>query len=117
MMKLTYSRVGTYFIPDLKMDNANMGPIGKYGMLRETFLQEQHQPTYTALLLTGKLEPHLREIDRHAQEQVEQIVAEMMVRQSIDETFKARDPLGWVQAVNRFQAQAEEQVLAEVVYR
>lgn len=27
MMKLTYNRVGAYFIPDLKMDNENMGPM------------------------------------------------------------------------------------------
>lgn len=48
-------------------------------MRRENFLKEQHQPTYTALLLTGKLEPHLREADRQAPEQ---IVAEMMARKA-----------------------------------
>ena len=40
-----------------------------------------------------------------------------MARQGVDETYKTRDPLGWVQAVNSFMAQAEEIVLADTVYR
>ncbi|WP_295753676.1 TnpV protein [uncultured Oscillibacter sp.] len=31
--------------------------------------------------------------------------------------MKARDQMGWVQAVNSFTEQAEEMVLAEIVYK
>ncbi len=119
-MELTYTKVGDYLIPDLMLDGEDEMeeyPLGKYGMLRETFLKEHHHGTYTSMLLTGRLEPHLREIDRQAQEQVDKIVADLMKRDGVDEAMKARDQMGWVQAVNSFTAQAEEMVLAEIVYK
>ena len=41
----------------------------------------------------------------------------MKKRDGVDEAMKARDQMGWVQAVNSYIAQAEEMVLAEIVYR
>lgn len=66
MNGLSYTKVGDYFIPDLEFDAEDNAPLGKYGMLRETFLQEHHHGTYTSMLLTGRLEPHPRNIDRQA---------------------------------------------------
>ena len=119
-MELTYTKVGDYLIPDLALDGADEAeetPLGKYGMLRESFLKEHHHGTYTSMLLTGRLEPHLREIDRQAQEQVDKIVSGLMKRDGVNEALKARDQMAWVQAVNSFTAQAEEMVLTEIVYR
>ncbi|WP_202621043.1 TnpV protein [Pseudoflavonifractor sp. 524-17] len=120
MKELTYRRAGDYLIPDLALDGTEEleeTPLGRYGLLRETFLEEHHHGRYTSMLLTGRLYPHLREIDRQAQEQVDQMVAGLMRQNGVDEAMKARDQMGWVQAVNRFTAQAEEQVLAEIVYK
>ena len=120
MAELTYTQVGDYLIPDLTMDGEGETeemPLGKYGMLRETFLKQHHHGTYTSMLLTGRLEPHLREIGRQAQEQVDRMVDELKKRNGVDEAMKARDQMGWVQAVNSFTAQAEEIVLTEIVYK
>ena len=120
MAELTYRKMGDYQIPDLMLDGADEMeemPLGKYGMLRETFLQEHHNGTYTSMLLTGRLEPHLREIDRQAQEQVDRMVAQLKKQRGVTEELKARDQMAWVQAVNACLAQAEELVLAEIVYK
>ena len=120
MTNLTYIQVGDYLIPDLLMDGEDEAmdqSLGKYGMLRETFLKEHHHGTYTSMLLTGRLKPHLREIDRQAQKQVDRIVAELMQVNGVDERLKARDQMVWVQAVNCFTAQAEEIIMAEIVYQ
>ncbi len=120
MAELTYTRVGDYLIPDLMLDGEDEMeeyPLGKYGRLRETFLKEHHHGTYTSMLLTGRLEPHLREIDRQAQEQVDRMVDELKKQNGVNEAMKGCDQMGWVQAVNSFKAQAEEIVLAEIVYK
>ena len=120
MAELTYTQVGDYLIPDLMMDGEDETeemPLGKYGMLRETFLKEHHHGTYTSMLLTGRLEPHLREIGQQAQEQVDRMVDELKKQNGVNEAMKARDQMGWLQAVNSFTAQAEEIVLAELVYK
>jgi len=120
MAELTYTKAGDYLIPDLKLDGTDEleeMPLGKYGILREAFLEKHHHGTYTSMLLTGRLGPHLREIDRQAQEQVDRIVADLMKRDGVDEAMKARNQMGWVQAVNSFTEQAEEMVLAEIIYK
>ena len=118
-IELTYTRVGDYLIPDLTADtggDAGLAPMGRYGRLRERFLKEHHHSTYTSMLLTGRLEPYLYQIDRQAQMQVDQIVTRLMRASGVGEAMKARDQLGWVQAVNSFKAMAEERVLAELIY-
>ena len=120
MKELTYKRAGDHLIPDLMMDGESEIkelPLGKYGMLRQTFLMDHHPGTYTSMLLTGRLEPHLREIDSQAREQVDRMVADLKARNSVNEAMKARDQMGWVQAVNSFTQQAEEIVLTEIVYK
>ena len=115
---LTYTKVGDYYFPNLALDgDEDETPLGKYGLLRQTFLQEHHHGTYTSMLLTGRLTPHLREIDSLCRERVDSMVEEMKRRNGVDEAMKARDQMGWVQAVNSFIRQAEEIVLAEIVYQ
>ena len=120
MAKLTYKLVGDYWISVLMLDGEGEikeMPLGKYRMLRETFLKQHHHGTYTSMLLTGRLTTHLREIDRQAREQVDRMVDELKKQNGVDEAMKGRDQMGWVQAVNSFRAQAEEIVLAEIVYK
>ena len=117
-MGLTYTKVGDYYLPNLVLDGEDdETPLGKYGLLRQTFLQEHHHGTYTSMLLTGRLMPHLHEIDRQAQEQVDRIVEELKRAHGVDEAMKAHDQMGWLGAVNSFIQQAEEVVLAEIVYQ
>ena len=119
-MELTYTKNGDYLIPDLMLDEQGKVeemPLGKYGMLRQTFLQENHPGTYTSMLMTGRLYPHLREIDAQAQEQVDRTLAKLKKQENVTEELKARDQMAWVQAVNSLMAMAEEAVLTEIVYK
>lgn len=74
MTDITYRVEGEYLIPNLVLDdeisNSPEEMIGRYGMMRESFLREHKHGTYTAMLLMGKLMSHLREIDRQAAEEV-----------------------------------------------
>lgn len=120
MAELAYKKAGAYLIPDLMMDGEDEMeemPLGKYGMLRDTFLRENHRTTYMSWMLQGTLQAHLWEIDQRAQEEVDQMVAEMMKRDGVNEELKANDPMVWVQKVNALTAQAEEVVLKEIVYK
>lgn len=119
MAELTYTKNGDYLIPDLLMDaedETEEMPLGKYGMLRQTFLQEHHKGTYTSMLMTGRLWPHLLEIDRTAQTRVDTMLTELMKQHGVNEKLKASDQMRWVQEVNSLKAMAEEVVLTELVY-
>lgn len=116
-MELTYTRIRDYYYPDLCLPPVDDDrPLSKYGMLRKTYLK-QHQPMmYDRLLLAGKLDDHLREIDALATEQVDRIIADLADSEGVDEQLKATDQLRWVGLMNSFKATAEEVVLQEIVY-
>lgn len=69
-MELTYHRKGDYLFPNLTIQETE-AQIGKYGMLRRTFLKEHKNSLYQSLLLTGKLNCHLEEIEKTAQKRLE----------------------------------------------
>ncbi len=71
---------------------------------------------YDRLLLAGKLDAHLYEIDQQVREQVEQIVRQRAEADGVNEQLKAEDELLWVSLMNQYQAAAEEQVMPELVY-
>lgn len=121
MTDITYRVEGDYLIPNIILDDeADDSPeemIGRYGMMRESFLREHKHGTHTAILLMGKLTSHLREIDRQAAEEVECLLRQMMERQGINEELKAADQMAWVQKVNALRVMAEGGVLREIMYQ
>jgi hypothetical protein len=67
--------------------------------------------------MSGELCRHLVDNDVLARNSFFRLIKEIAKRQGIDEALKAKDPMAWVGAMNMIQAQAEETVLAEYVYR
>ena len=61
--------VEDHLIPDLII--ADREPLGKWGLLRKHFLREHHRALYSSWLLTGKLDEHLRQIEKDCEERFE----------------------------------------------
>ena len=114
-MELSYVQQGEYFFPKLCFE-ADNPPIGKYGLLRKSYLKEHKRGWYSSLLLTGKLDEHLAEIDRTCTERVELIMNQLARREGVTEALKAADQMEWVARMSSIRARAEEIVLSELVY-
>ena len=112
---LSYTLHGDYYLPDLVLREEE--PIyGKYGMLRKQFLKEHRSAGYQYLLLTGKLNEHLNQIDQEAREQVEMLMKQMAEKQGVNENLKRQDQMKWVRLMNNVKASAEEIVMREIIY-
>src|SRR5699024_10701876 len=117
MNKLTYTRCGDYYIPDLKLSEQPEAPIGNYGRMRQRYLKEHRPGLYSSLILSEKLYPHLLEIDRAARERMDAMLPRMMEAAGVSEELKASDPMRWVGLMNTLKAQAEEMILIELVFQ
>ena len=123
-MKSLYEQLGgTYhqgedglLYPDLLPPEEDAPTYGKYGRLRLTYLREHHEGLYTGLLLSGKLNAHLNEIDEAAHSKMELITKQMAAAQGITENLKARDQMAWVGAMNNIRNAAEEIIFSELIY-
>lgn len=112
-MKLEYYRNGDYLFPNLVLEEEAV-TIGKYGMLRRTFLKEHKKNWYQSMLLTGKLDRHLLEVEKMANERLDTLMKGLL--QNHPAPDKEADQFAWVAHMNGLMAMAEENVLQEIVY-
>ena len=112
---MNYTLHGDYYLPDLVLREEEP-TYGKYGMLRKQFLKEHKSARYQYLLLTGKLNEHLNQIDQEVREQVETLMEQMTEKQGVTEELKAQDQMEWVRLMNNIKASAEEIVLKNMIY-
>ena len=116
MNNLTYSMQGDYCLPNLLPPQEEEVTLGKFALLRRSFLKQNRRVTYTNLLTSGKLTEHLLEIQRTAQEQLEKLTQQMAKSQGVTEQMKSENQMLWVQVMNNLRQSAEEIVMKEVIY-
>ena len=113
---IRYDLHGDYYFPNLlDPEQENAEPIGKWGLMRQQYLQENHPGLFSRMLLSGELEDHLREIDKQANERFDTLMAGYKRTWNITENLKAEAPMRWVGLMNNARAEAEMNVTTEVV--
>ena len=112
----TYTAVHGILLPNLILDTPPPGSLGKFGRMRKRYLEQKHDGTFSALLLSGKLMEHLLDIDHAAREQMEALTQQMATTEGVTESLKARDPLVWVQRMNSIRHRAEEIIVNDLIY-
>ena len=112
-MELTYHRKGDYLFPNLTIEEPEV-TIGKYGMLRRTYLKEHRRGWYQSMMLSGKLDRHLLEIEKAAMERMEVLMKGLL--QKYPAPDKEKDQMAWTAHMNGLTEMAEESILKELVY-
>ena len=113
----TYTRVGDYYLPDLKLpEEEKQANIGVWGMRHKRFLKENHRVFYANLMTSGKLVAYLEDIEQQATAMFLQLVKELAENENITEKLKAENQMLWVQKMNNIRNRATEIVNAELIY-
>ena len=113
---LWYELVGDYYFPCLTVPAEEEQPVGVWGQRHKRYLKEHRPALYNALLLSGKLDGYLADIDQQAQEMMNLIVQQMAQTQGITEALKATDQMAWIGRMNNIRASAAEIVNREIIY-
>ena len=113
-MKLTYTRIGDYDLPNLLPPPEPQ--IGIWGQRRRRYLREHRSALYTGMLLAGTLGTHLAQIDEQAQEMLSRISARLATAEGVTEELKARDQMEWVRRMNSIRSRAAEIVNKELIF-
>ena len=113
----TYTRVGDYLLPDLKLpEEEKQANIGVWGMRRKRFLKENHRVLYANLMTSGKLVEYLDDIEQQATTMFLRPVKDLAEKENITEELKATDQMLWVQKMNNVRNRATKIVNAELIY-
>ena len=113
----TYTQVGDYLLPDLKLpEEEKQANIGVWGMRHKRFLKENHRVLYANLMTSGKLVTYLDDIEQQATSMYLRLVKELAEKENVTEELKATDQMLWVQRMNNIRNRATEIVNAELIY-
>jgi len=113
-LKIPYVRNGDYYIPDLTLKQ--QASLGKYGRMRKQFLKEHRPILFNKLLLSEQLYDHCAEIESAAEDMLDLLVTQLADRNGVTERLKAENQMEWVRQMNLCRSQAEEVVLADLIY-
>ena len=112
----TYTQIGDYFIPNLKLSEEETQPVGIWGQRHKRYLKEHKKAAYATLLTNGKLNSYLADIDKQAEEMFSRLVRQMTDRESVTEQLKADNQLEWVQKMKNIRNRATEIVNMDLLY-
>ena len=70
----------------------------------------------TTILISGKLNSYLAEIDKQAEEMYLWLIEEMAKKQGVTEQLKAEQPMEWIGLINNIQICAREVVNSELIF-
>ena len=113
---LWYELQGDYYIPCLKLPEEEQQPIGLWGQRHLRHLKQSHKVLYYNLLTSGKLNSHIAEIDKQANDMFFRLVRELAEKENITEELKSNDQMLWVQKMNNIRNRVTEIVNKEIIY-
>lgn len=113
---LWYELQGDYYIPCLTLSAEEERPIGIWGQRHKRYLKEYKNVTYTMLLISGKLNSYLVDINEQALERLETLIEQMKQAQGVTEQLKAENAFEWIGRINNIRACAVEIVNTEIIY-
>ena len=113
---LWYELQGDYYIPCLTLPEEEQQPIGVWGRRHLRYIREYRIGLYNSLLLSGKLNSYLAELNERAEDMFIRIVEELAEKDGITEKLKAEDQIFWVQKMNAVRETATEIVNNDLIY-
>ena len=113
-MNITYTKVGDYLLPNLILPESPK--VGRWGMLRHSYLRNHREGIYTGMLMNGTLNAHLEETDRKADEMEQRLISQLAQQEEITEQLKAENQPEWVRQMNNIRNRVDETILEKLIY-
>ena len=110
----TYHWENGYRIPDLEPPEDI--EIGLWGQRHAEYLRKHRTAVHLELLVTGKLNRYLADINRQAEDMLFQLVTQFQKIGGVTEELKAADQMEWVRRMNSIRHRAEEIVYKELIW-
>ena len=115
MEQIKYIKTGDYYIPDWKLPE-EARPIGRWSRMHRDYLKEHRPVVFNQLVLSGNLWTYLADINEQAQQRMDTLVKQIMVREGATEKLKETNQMEWIEKANIACSNATTIVLHELIY-
>ena len=111
-----YELQGDYYLPCLKLPKEESRHIGIWGKRHLRYLKQHRKVLYSELLISGKLNNYLADLNEQAEELFSRLVKQLAEKESVTEALKAENQMLWVQKMNNIRNAAMEVVSNDLIY-
>ena len=114
---ISYTLHGDYYLPDLVLPKQEDNrPIGKWGKLRKSYLQQHKRVFYNTLVSNLALHTHLADIDEQARDMFDTLTEQMKKSEGITEELKEQNQMEWIQRMQSIEARASEIISHNIIF-
>ena len=113
---LWYELQGDYYLPCLKLPKEESRHIGVWGQRHLRYLKQHRKVLYSELLISGKLNDYLADLNEQAEEMFSRLVKQLVEKEGVTEALKAENLILWVQKMNNIRNAAMEIVSSDLIY-
>ena len=113
---LWYELQGDYDLPCLKLPKEESRHIGVWGQRHLRYLKQHRKVLYSELLISGKLNDYLADLNEQAEEMFSRLVKQLAEKEGLTEVLKAENQMLWVQKMNNIHNAAMEVVSNDLIY-
>ena len=114
---LRYELVGDYyFVAGDDEPEEKSKPIGIWGQRHLRYIKKNKRSLYTELLISGKLNNYLAELDSEVNDTLLRLVKQLAEKEGVTEALKAENQMLWVQKMNSIRSAAMEVVSNDLIY-
>ena len=113
---LWYELQEDYYLPCLKLPKEESRHIGVWGQRHLRYLKQHRKVLYSELLISGKLNSYLADINEQAEEMFSRLVKQLAEKEGLTEALKAENQMLWVQKMNNIHNAAMEVVSNDLIY-
>jgi hypothetical protein len=114
---LWYELQGDFYIPCLELPaEKEERHIGIWGHRHLRYIRENKKVLYTDLLISGKLQSYLADVEEQAQELFDRLMKQRTEHEDITEKLKAESSMLWVGRMNALWSAVTETVNTEVIF-
>ena len=113
---LWYELQGDYYLPCLKLPKEESRHIGIWGKRHLRYLKQHRKVLYSELLISGKLNDYLADLNEQAEELFSRLVKQLAEKEGVTEVLKAENQMLWVQKMNNIRNAAMEVVSNDLIY-
>ena len=113
---LWYELQGDYYLPCLKLPKEESRHIGVWEQRHLRYLKQHRKGLYSELLISGKLNDYLADLNEQAEEMFSRLVKQLAEKEGLTEALKAENQMLWVQKMNNIHNAAMEVVSNDLIY-
>ena len=114
---LRYELIGDiYYLAGDDQPEEEYEPIGIWGQRHLRHIKQHKQGLYSELLMNGKLNGYLADIDSQVEDMLLRLGEEMAQSEGITEQFKADNQMEWIQRMNNIRQRVMGIINSELIY-